>query len=53
MKKENTKMKHEIQEVREQLYNCIKKNGISDEPTLIEINDRLDELVLQWIKSSK
>jgi hypothetical protein len=52
MKKENTKMKYELQEVREQLYNCINKNGICDEPTLVDINNRLDELILQWMKSN-
>lgn len=53
MKKENSKMKHEIQETREQLYSCIEKNGITDEPTLIDINNKLDELIIQWLKNSK
>ncbi|HEY5586132.1 MAG TPA: aspartyl-phosphate phosphatase Spo0E family protein [Ruminiclostridium sp.] len=52
MKNENKKLIHEIQEVREQLYSCIEKNGINDEPCLIEINNRLDELILQWMKSN-
>ncbi|MHB8062659.1 MAG: hypothetical protein ACYDG2_08515, partial [Ruminiclostridium sp.] len=53
MKKEDIKMKHELQEVREQLYNCINKDGICEEPKLIDINNRLDELILQWMKNSK
>jgi len=53
MIKENNKIKHEIMEVREQLNNCINKNGISEEPNLIDINNRLDELIVQWMKNSK
>jgi hypothetical protein len=53
MKKENTKVKHEIQVARELLYNCLEKDGICEDPTLISVNNRLDELILQWMKSSK
>lgn len=44
---------HEIQEIREQLDKCIEQNGISEDPGLVEINTKLDELILQWFKSSK
>lgn len=53
MIKDDNKMKHEIQEVREELNNCISENGISDEPTLININKRLDELIFQWMNRSE
>ncbi len=53
MKRENTKVKHAIQMTREQLYNCLDKDGISEDPTLISVNNRLDELILQWMKSNK
>lgn len=53
MKKENTKVKHEIQMTREILYNCLDKDGISENPLLVSVNNRLDELILQWIKSNK
>ncbi len=53
MEKEKTKVKNEIQLTREQLYNCIDKDGINENTTLISINNRLDELILKWMKDSK
>lgn len=53
MKKDNKKLIEEINVIREQLYDCINKSGINEEPTLIDINNRLDELILQWMKNSK
>ena len=52
MKNENKILKYEIQEVRDQLYSYIEKNGINDEPCLMDINNRLDELILQWMKNN-
>jgi len=53
MKKGYKAIKHEIQNVREQLYSCIEKNGINNDSSLIDISKRLDELILQWMKSNK
>lgn len=52
MKNENKRLYDEIQEMREKVHNCIEQNGINDEAYLIEINHRLDELILKWIKNS-
>ena len=53
MIKKNKNLLYEIRKVREQLNECIEKNGISEEPSLIDINDRLDEMILEWMKSNK
>lgn len=47
----NKNLLYEIRKVREQLNECIEKNGINDDKTLIDINNRLDEMILQWIKN--
>jgi hypothetical protein len=53
MIKNNKNLIYEIRKVREQLNECIEKNGITEEPDLIDINNRLDEMILQWMKSGK
>ncbi len=50
MTKFNKKLLDEIQELREKLYVYIDENGISDEPELRALNNRLDELIVQWFK---
>ena len=50
MTKTNKKLTDEIQELREKLYDYIEKKGINDEPELMAINSRLDELIVQWFK---
>ncbi len=50
MTKINKKLNEEIQELREKLHDYIDKKGISDEPELRAINNRLDELIVQWVK---
>lgn len=44
------KLTDEIRELREKLYEYIEKRGINDEPELMAINNRLDELIVQWVK---
>lgn len=53
MYKEKFKIKHEIQLTREQLYNYIDKDGITQDPILISINNRLDKVILQWMSNYK
>lgn len=53
MIKEHKKLMNEIRKVREQLNDCIEKNGINEETNLIDINNRLDELIVQWMKIRK
>jgi hypothetical protein len=50
MTKVNKKLNDEIQELREKLHDYIDKKGINDEPELRAINNRLDELIVQWVK---
>ncbi len=50
MNKINKKLSTEIQELREQLYRYIDEKGINYEPELLEINSRLDELIVQYLK---
>ncbi len=52
MKKTNAELAEEIRKIREQLYECIEKNGIIDDPKLMDINTRLDELIVQWMKEN-
>lgn len=40
----------EIQELREELHEYINKKGINNEPEFYELNTRLDELIVKWIK---
>ncbi len=49
----NKKLSEEILEMREKLYDYIDKAGISDDPELMYINKRLDELILQWFAENK
>ncbi len=51
--KVNKKLTDEILEMREKLYDYIEKVGISDDPELMYINKRLDELIVQWFVESK
>lgn len=53
MIKEYKKLIHEIRKVREQLNECIEENGINEGNHLIEINNRLDELIVKWMKIRK
>jgi len=53
MIKDNKKLIHEIRKVREQLNECIEQNGINEGAHLIDINNRLDKLIVQWMKNSK
>jgi len=50
MTKTNKKLTDEIRELREKLYDYIEKKGINNEPELMAINARLDELIVQWFK---
>lgn len=52
MTKENQKLDDEIQELREKLHDYIDRRGINDEPELRDINNRLDELIVRWIKET-
>lgn len=52
MKKTKEELINEIREIREQLYKCIEDGGISDDPKLMTINTRLDELIVQWMKEN-
>ncbi|MDF2986890.1 MAG: Spo0E like sporulation regulatory protein [Eubacterium sp.] len=52
MTKFNKKLSDEIQELREKLYIYIDEKGISDEPELRELNNKLDELIVQWFRES-
>lgn len=53
MTKSHKELKEEIQEMREKLYACIDETGIIDDPALMAINTRLDEMILQWMKDNK
>jgi len=53
MIKDNKKLIHEIRKVREQLNECIEQNGINEGAHLIDINNRLDELIVKWMKIRK
>lgn len=46
-------LKHEILKVRDQLNRFVEQNGISQEPELIDLSCKLDELILKWEKRNK
>lgn len=53
MTKETNILKHEIIKVRDQLNNFVEKNGINQEPELMDLSCKLDELILKWEKRAK
>lgn len=52
MKRINEKIRNEIRELREKLNKYIDERGINDEPELMAINARLDELIIQWLNEN-
>lgn len=48
---QNTTLMNEIKMTREKLHTFIDKYGIDDKSQLADINNKLDELIVKWVKA--